>query len=276
MREKRPLRTLLFGLVWCAGSLLLLTSTHLLGKGPETGFLNRTLTLNSETYRYQVYVPEQWSPEKKWPVVLFLHGAGERGQDGLVQTEVGIGSAIRQDRDRFPCIVVMPQCRRRLWWVHPQMQELALKALESALQEFNGEAARIYLTGLSMGGYGTWRLAANHPGKFAALVPICGGIRPPPRIRQRRGDSLGSLTTPGEDPFAFTAQKIGKTPVWVFHGGEDRTVPVEESRKMVEALKAAGANVTYTEYEGVGHNSWDDAYAEPDLMTWLLSHRNHK
>ena len=132
------------------------------------------------------------------------------------------------------------------------MESVALKALGETIREFNGDPHRIYLTGLSMGGYGTWRLGANHPGRFAALVPICGGIRPPPRIRLPRGSSL---TPPPGDPYAATAKKIGKTPVWVFHGDTDPTVPVTESRKMVEALKSAGGNVMYTEYEGVGHNS---------------------
>lgn len=234
----------------------------------ETGFLNRTVTVDKSDYRYQVYVPPNWNSKQKWPVILFLHGAGERGDDGLVQTEVGIGTALRRHEDRFPCIVVLPQCRKGVWWTEPAMEAQVLKALDQTLKEFKGDPQRVYLTGLSMGGYGTWAIAAKYPGKFAALAPICGGIRLPARVRNAPGLPVVAESS---DPYAATAQKIGKTPVWVFHGGVDPTVPVTEARKMVEALKAAGGNVRYNEYEGVGHNSWDKAYAEPDLLTWLLS-----
>ena len=236
-------------------------------RAAETGFLDRTVKIGAENYRYQVYVPRDWSKGRKWAVILFLHGAGERGDDGLVQTEVGIGAAIRRKVDRFPAIVVMPQCRKEQWWTQDAMQEQALKAFEQSVKEFNGDPARFYLTGLSMGGYGTWSIASKHPGKFAALVPICGGIRPPPRVNIPDADKASD---PNVDPYAEAARKIGKTPVWIFHGGADPVVPPEESRKMNEALKAAGGDVKYTEYENVGHNSWDKAYAEPELMKWML------
>ena len=237
-------------------------------RAAETGFLDRTLKIGNETYRYQVYVPRDWTKGQKWPVILFLHGAGERGDDGLVQTEVGVGGAIRRHFDRFPAIVVMPQCRKGRWWTEDAMQEQALKAFEQSVKEFNGDPDRFYLTGLSMGGYGTWSVASKHPGKFAALVPICGGIRPPPSVNV---PGANQVADPNVDPYAAAARKIGKTPVWIFHGGADPVVPPDESRKMNEALKAAGGNVKYNEYEGVGHNSWDKAYAEPELMKWILS-----
>jgi predicted peptidase len=235
--------------------------------GAETGFLDRTVKIGAENYRYQVYVPRDWNKGRKWPVILFLHGAGERGDDGLVQTEVGIGGAIRRQAPRFPAIVVMPQCRKGQWWTQDAMQEQALKAFEQSVKEFNGDPERFYLTGLSMGGYGTWSIASKHPGKFAALVPICGGIRPPVGVNIPDADKA---LDPNVDPYAEAARKIGKTPVWIFHGGADPVVPPEESRKMNEALKAAGGDVKYTEYEKVGHNSWDKAYAEPELMKWML------
>jgi predicted peptidase len=233
----------------------------------DTGFLNRTILLNGTTYRYQVYVPADWSKRKRWPVILFLHGAGERGDDGLIQTEVGIGTAIRRHSERFPCIVVFPQCRKGLWWTDAQMEAQALKALDQAMKEFNADPQMVYLTGISMGGYGTWHMASRNPGRFAALAPVCGGIRPP------AGLETGHTQTPPSDPYAATAEKIGSTPVWVFHGEADPVVPVAESRKMVEALKAIGGNVRYSEYPGVGHNSWDKAYAEPDFVPWLLSYK---
>ncbi len=234
----------------------------------ETGFLNRTLRIGNKTYRYQVYVPSEWNKSRRWPVILFLHGAGERGEDGLLQTQVGIATAIRMHKDRFPAIVVMPQCIRGSWWSADDMEAQALKALDQSVKEFKGDPNRVYLTGLSMGGYGTWDIAYKYPGKFAALVPICGGIRPPGKAPASK---TGPMANPDADPYALVAQKVGKTPVWIFHGGADTTVPPAESRKMNEALKAAGATVKYTEYEGVGHNSWDRAYAEPEFMTWLLA-----
>jgi predicted peptidase len=248
---------------------ILLFALPSFSRAPETGFLNRTVKVGAETYRYQVYVPREWNKKQKWPVILFLHGAGERGDDGFVQTEVGIGTAIRRYTDRFPAIVVMPQCRKQVWWTEAAMQDQALKAFDQSVKEFNGDRDRLYLTGLSMGGYGTWSIASKHPGKFAALAVICGGIRGP-----ARAPALGVMKSddPNVDPYAVTAQKIGKTPVWVFHGGADLIVPPDESRKMNEALKAAGGNVKYTEYEKVGHDSWTKAYAEPELMKWMLSH----
>jgi len=250
---------LLFAFVFAA----LFSAQPLHAKKPVTGFLDRTLTIQGNEYKYQVFVPADWTTKNKWPVILFLHGAGERGDDGLIQTEVGIGTAIRRYRSRFPAVIVMPQCRKDVWWTDPAMADMAMKALELSQKEFRGDPQRTYLTGLSMGGYGTWYLAANHPGKFAAIAPICGGILRPDDSRKQ----------PAEDtrPYTEAAQKVGKTPVWIFHGGDDPVVPVAESQRMAEAIKAVGAEVHYTEYPGVGHNSWEKAYAEPDFTTWLLS-----
>lgn len=233
-------------------------------KKPETGFLDRKITIQGVEYEFQVFVPEDWSRKKKWPVILFLHGAGERGDDGLIETEVGIGTAIRRDRGRFPAIVVMPQCRKDVWWTDLKMEAMAMAVLSQATKEFHGDRQRTYLTGLSMGGYGTWALAADYPATFAALVPICGGILRPEEARKQPADDMR--------PYTNAAQKIGRlTPVWIFHGGDDPAVPVTESRRMADAMKALGGEVRYTEYPGVGHNSWEKAYAEPELMTWLLT-----
>ncbi|HWU37136.1 MAG TPA: hypothetical protein VN203_05755, partial [Candidatus Acidoferrum sp.] len=136
-------------------------------RAQEAGFLSRVVRVGRVEYRYQVYVPANWG-EKKWPVILFLHGYGEEGDDGLLQTEVGIGTAIRQHADWFPCLVVLPQCRKNDWWTNPQMEAQALKALDESIKEFKGDLQRVYLTGISMGGYGTWDLGAKYSGKFAA------------------------------------------------------------------------------------------------------------
>lgn len=232
-------------------------------KKTETGFLDRTVTVAGTEYKYQVFVPDDWTKNKKWPVILFLHGAGERGDDGLIQTEVGIGAAIRRYRDRFPAVIVMPQCRKSVWWSESTMADMAMATLAAAQKEFHGDPARTYLTGLSMGGYGTWYLAGKYPGKFAAIVPICGGILMPDMARAQSADDNA--------PYTEAAKKIGKTPVWIFHGGDDPVVPVTESRRMNDAMKALGGEVRFTEYPGVGHNSWEKAYAEADLVTWILS-----
>ncbi|MGA9770288.1 MAG: prolyl oligopeptidase family serine peptidase [Blastocatellia bacterium] len=237
-------------------------------RNTETGFLNRTVKVGAETYTYQVYVPANWTKAKKWPIILFLHGAGERGNDGLIQTEVGIGTLIRRHPDRIPAIVVMPQCATNHWWLQPEMQAQALKALEQSMKEFNGDQTRTYLTGLSMGGNGTWAIASANPGKFAAIAPVCA----PARISPRYGVQVNPEDM-SEERYKTYAAKIGRTPVWVFHGDADPVVPVTESRLMVEALKAASGDVRYNEYPGVGHDSWNKAYAEPELFTWLFSHQ---
>jgi predicted peptidase len=231
--------------------------------------LDRTAVVEGVTYKYQVFLPGNWNKKAPWPVILFLHGYGEEGDDGLLQTQVGLGAAIRTHVGRFPFVVVMPQCREKDWWTNPAMQAQALKALDQTIREFKGDRQRVYLTGLSMGGYGTWALGAENPGKFAALAPVCGGIHLPP------GDRIVNAhdTDDSADPYGAIAQKIGKTPVWVFHGGADPVVPVAESRQMVEALKKAGGNVRYTEYPGVGHNSWEKAYDEAELFTWMLAQK---
>jgi len=244
--------------------LLAVAAFPALAKKAETGFLDRTVTVSDATYKYQVFVPDNWSPKKSWPIILFLHGAGERGDDGLVQTEVGIATAIRLDRSRFPAIVVIPQCRKNAWWAASPMIDVAMQSLEAAAKEFRGDSRRTYLTGLSMGGYGTWAIAEKYPGRFAAIAPICGGVLMPDRARAQSPDDNA--------PYKKAATEIGsKTPVWIFHGGSDDTVPVTESRRMNEAMKALGGEVHYTEYPGVGHNSWDKAYAESEFVTWLLS-----
>lgn len=252
--------------------LLILSALPAAARKADTGFLDRTVTVAGATYRYQVFVPNNWTKKQKWPVVLFLHGYGERGETGLPQTDVGIGRAIRMSDKPVPFVVVMPQCLAGTHlWTEDAMEGQALAALEESIKEFNGDRDRVYLTGLSMGGYATLDIAAKYPGKFAAYVPICGGVRSLPSHPEIAG-ALGRDARV-TDPYAETAKRIGKTPVWIFHGDADESVPVEESRKMADALKVAGANYKYTEYAGVGHNSWDKAYSEPELVPWLLEQR---
>lgn len=238
-------------------------------QSPATGFLQRKVVLNEREYCYQVFIPKNYSAQQKWPMLLFLHGAGERGNDCNAHTLVGLGKIVRQQSATFPFIVVMPQCRRGQVW-HGEMEQQALQALEQTVVEFNGDRNRIYLTGLSMGGYGAFYFAANHPEKFAALVAICGGVVPP---RTFPFPPQAAAQIPQDQPYETIARKIRKTPVWIFHGSADRTIPVTESRNMAAALRALGGNVKYTEYEGVEHNSWDRAYAEKELFPWLLGQK---
>jgi predicted peptidase len=127
----------------------------------ETGFLDRTITIQAVNFKYQVFIPEDWTPRQKWPVILALHGAGERGDDGLLQTDIGIGTAIRSNRSAIKAIVVMPQCVKHRWWMLPPMDDLAMATLAQATKEFHGDSQRTYLTGLSMGGFGAWHLPRN-------------------------------------------------------------------------------------------------------------------
>lgn len=250
--------------------ILLLTLAYVSPVARETGFLARDVDVDGISYRYQVFVPAQWSSDKEWPVIFFLHGAGERGDDGVRQLDEGLPEILRKQPD-FPAIVVMPQCRRQTWWGDPAMEAQSFAALEASIEEFKGDRSRLYLTGLSLGGYGTWAFGYKYPKKFAALVPVCGGV-----TSRRRFPVPG--WHPAErapaDPYAETAKGIGNVPVWAFHGDQDRSVPVDESRKLTEALERSGGNVRYTEYAGVPHNSWDRAYAEPELIPWLLSQKN--
>ncbi len=240
----------------------------------ETGFLNRSVIVDGTEYRYQVYVPRDYQRAASWPIILALHGGGERGHDGLVQTEVGLGSAIRRHAGRYPAIVVFPQSPDD---GTPGFQalggRLALAALDRTMAEFNADASRVYLTGLSMGGNGSWYLAYHYPDRFAALVVVCGWIG---ERHERHGITsrvFYPAIVPASTPNAYVAvaQRVSRIPIWLFHGEADSTVPVEESRRMVSALKEVGANVQYTEFPGIGHDAWDSAYALEALPKWLFN-----
>jgi predicted peptidase len=232
-------------------------------------FASRTVTTGAGTFGYQVFIPAHWNGRRPIATILFLHGSGERGMDNRTQTKNGIRLLIAQDPDGFPALVVCPQCRDGARWTDPDMQDMALKALDQSIREFNGDPDRVYLTGLSLGGYGTWDLAQKYPQRWAAIAPCCGGIVYP------------DANPPSTDPRPPVAQKVARLPAWVFHGGADPVVPVSESRQMVAlllSLKAGSkdsSDLKYTEYPGVAHNSWDYAYKEPGLLTWLLAHRRH-
>lgn len=234
------------------------------------------MTVDGVAYRYQVFVPADWTADRQWPVVLFLHGSGERGDDGLLQTAVGLPGAIRSHRDRFPMLVVMPQLRANRRW-HGVMDAMAMHALDAAIAEFHGDPRRVYLTGLSIGGQGTWLMAAKHPGRFAAIAPVCGFLRleDDDDVLDPADDAAVTQEFPevlAADPPAAFARRIGKVPVWIFHGTLDDAVPVQHARRMDVAMRAGGGEVRYSEYPDANHNAWDHAYGEVGLVPWLLSH----
>jgi predicted peptidase len=234
----------------------------------QTGFLDRVVTVGGHDYPYQVYVPSTYSPDRAWPVILFLHGAGERGSDGLLQTAVGLGDAIRRDAARFPALIVLPQAPADSQWAGLPARA-AMAALDVTMADYSADPARVYLTGMSMGGNGSWYLAYRHPERFAAVVPVCGWASHHPRFSHP--DPV--VPTEDGDPFEALARRLIDVPVWLFHGEVDAAVPVSESRSAAAALEAAGANVRYSELPGVGHNAWDPAYGSHELTRWLFAQR---
>jgi predicted peptidase len=245
------------------------TLTGRQAESPYAGtFVQRFTIVDGLSYPYQVFVPHNPRGERL-PTILFLHGAGERGNDGVRQTTVGLGPVVKARAADFPAIVVMPQSPAESVWTGAPARAAA-RALDEATAEFGGDRDRTYLTGISMGGYGSWQLGLDHPGRFAAIVPVCGGIQPVPALPRIR---VTGLPPAPADPYAAAAARLGTTPIWMFHGGADRVVLTAESRSMNAALRATGSTARYTEYEGVGHNSWDRAYAEPELWSWLFEQR---
>lgn len=227
-------------------------------------FFERELVIDGQPHRYQVFVPARSVAPDQAPVILFLHGSGERGDDNRLQASVGLGPYVRAHAADFPAIVVFPQVPQDAEW--NQVAQVALAQLDAATQEFDGDPDRTYLTGLSMGGYGTWDLALRAPGRFAALVPVCGGL-----LHQRRPSMAVTGLEGEDDPYAAVASRLRDVPVWLFHGARDAAVPVEYSRRLEAAFRDAGArDVRYTEFPEADHNSWDPAYATPELWTWLF------
>jgi predicted peptidase len=240
----------------------------------DTGFVDRKVTVGGIAYRYQVYVPVDFKGSKKWPVIVYLHGNGARGVDGLSHTETGLASLIRRDRARVPAIVVFPQADPNSRWSSPVMQEQVLACLDAAAREFNGDKDRYYLVGYSMGGQGVLRIASRWPNRFAALVAISGTViaTSPSATKQQVALDVQTHTfLNAPDIYRALAQLIQVTPIWIFHGDTDQSVPIEQSRQLVNALRSASSTVRYTEYTGAGHAIEERALSEPDLLPWLLS-----
>ena len=222
----------------------------------DAGFIIKHVEVNGRTQPYTLYVPPEYDPAVPWPMIVFLHGNGERGSDGWRHTDIGIGSAIRFYPEQFPCLVLMPQIPFGMVWGDRETRILGHSedgtvfsdaAIEAVIQDYNVDVNRVSLTGLSMGGYGVWFYGAARNDFWSAVVPIAGG---------------GRLSD---------ADELAEVPVWAFHNRYDRTVEVDETRRMVAAVRAAGGDVLYTEFEARGHNAWDPAYANPAVINWMLS-----
>ena len=255
-----------------AAALAFLVPGILLAQKVETGFLNRTAVVGGQSYRYQVYVPFDYSPGTAWPVILFLHGAGERGSDGLLQTNVGLGAAIRRDPTRYPAIAVFPQVPRDSMWAGAPA-DAGLLALKQTMAEYHVDPDRVYLTGLSMGWHGTWYLAYRNSDLFAAIVPICGWV---PEFPQFRG-SVPVVPPDSGPPLPAMARRLKSLPVWIFHREMDPVVPASGSQDAFAALKDAGGNVRFTQHMGLDHNSWDATYGSKEFTDWLFAqHRTRK
>ncbi len=204
---------------------------------------------------YLLYLPNDYKPRgsTRWPLILFLHGAGERGKNLGIVAVHGPPKIVQSKRE-FPFIVVSPQCPAGESWSN----DVLLALLDEVTRKYKVDQSRIYLTGLSMGGYGSWNLGLKHPEKFAAIAPICGG-----------GDNLGILLAHGKG-----LRLLKELPVWAFHGAKDSTVKLEQSEKMVNSLRKIGNDAKLTVYPEAGHDSWTESYNNPALYEWFLKHQN--
>ncbi len=211
----------------------------------------------NDTLLYRMLKPGMQKDNELYPLIIFLHGSGERGNDNT-ETLKHIAPLFlnESNRAKYPCFVLVPQCPANENWTYPDWYQEPREPMSSVVSLIDSlkalpfiDSSRIYITGLSMGGYGTWYLLTRYPDIFAAAVPICGG-----------GDIL-------------QAGKFKHVPIWNFHGARDTSVPVDRSRSMIRALKDAGGNPRYTEYKKAGHDSWINAYREPDLLPWLFAQR---
>ena len=222
-------------------SAFLLTSVVF---GDEQPGVQKTAKLETQVkvqMGYLLYVPKDYDKRESWPLVLFLHGAGERGDDLELVKVHGPPKLIAEGKD-FPFIVVSPQCPKERWWEPIELTAL----LDQIVKTHKVDEDRICVTGLSMGGFGSWRLAAYTPHRFAAIAPICGG---------------------GE---TYWTRRFPHLPVWVFHGAKDTGVPLERSQEMVDALKKAGGEPKLTVYPEAGHDSWTETYNNPKFYEWLM------
>jgi predicted peptidase len=223
-------------------------SYPLADQGPMQAKSFATEIKKPASLNYLLYLPPDYGSDVEWPLILFLHGRGERGSDLELVAKHGLPARLAAGDD-FPFIIVSPQCPADSYW--PEEVDALNALLDQIIAHYNVDTRRLYLTGLSMGGRGTWHLAARYPERFAAIAPICGA-----------GNNW------------MARERLASMPTWIFHGDADPVVSVTESQRMDQLLREAGnTQVRLTIYPGVDHNSWTPAYNDPELYTWLLSHQ---
>lgn len=233
------------------GFVLILLSSFAFAEDPAPGKqVEQKLELSDDrSVDFLLYLPEDYEPTKNYPFMLFLHGRGE-SNGPLSRVKVWGPPRLVDMGKKMPFIIASPQCPKESFWSQAGEQAKIVELLKHLEEKYAIDETRMYLTGLSMGGYGSWTLAASHPQKFAAVVPICG-----------KGN-------------AADAEKLKDTPIWAWHGLADRVVKPEGTSKVVEAIrKAGGTKIKFTGLEDVGHNSWSAAYWTPQIYSWMRSHK---
>jgi predicted peptidase len=243
------------GRAGCVGGVLLLLLPGVSWAANPNEFLAGTYTEPGTGYHlpYRLFVPTDYDPAKEYPLVLFLHGAGESGTDNVAQVNGNIDNLFaRVKTQAYDSFLLAPQTTRSWGWASGgQSPSNAMRMTRSVIDqvesEYSIDGTRLYVTGLSMGGAGTWETIWQNPGLFAAAVPICG---------------WGNTSK---------ASLLADQPIWAFHNADDGTVPVSGSRDMIAAIRAAGGSPLYTEYPTGGHNAWSRAYNEPQLYVWMFS-----
>ncbi|MEO8562547.1 MAG: alpha/beta fold hydrolase [bacterium] len=225
-------------------------------------FNGRTFTDGGVLFRYQLFLPRNFDPSKKWPVVVALHGSAEKGNDGVRQMGVGVGKFVRANASTYQAVVLLPQVPgegKILDWT-PSFTRL----IDSVVHEVNGDPDRVYLTGFSMGGILAYDIIYRHPGKFAAVINVSA-----PVVIQPTPDRASRWPTSESHP--AEARALGRTPIWIFQGAHDEAALATDTRHLVAALQAAHVPVKYTEYADGAHDVWDRAYQTQYLWEWLLA-----
>ena len=236
----------LFGAIVCLLMTSAFTHAEVAKPGLQTGErIDKQITVEVKA-NYLLFLPQDYGkePAKKWPVIVFLHGSGERGQDLRLVKAHGVAKIVEKQKD-FPFVVISPQCPREQWW----QPATIIALLDEVLAKYKTDPDRVYLTGLSMGGFGTWQTAIEYPNRFAAIAPICGGGNP------------------------YQLDRIQHLPIWVFHGEKDKAVPIAMSVQMVGVLQQLKADVRFTRYPEAGHDAWTETYDNKALYDWFLEHK---
>ena len=244
--SKSPIVLFAFALCSMGCTLLTQLTEANTGQHPQSFKAEITKTLRAN---YLLYIPDQYPTSlKEWPLILFLHGSGERGSDLSKVEDHGIPKLIAKEGKNFPFVIASPQCPKNSFWDNELQIDILSGILDDVLSQYRIDKDKIYVTGLSMGGFGTWGIAEAYPNRFAGIAPICGGGDPE------------------------NAESIAHLPIWVFHGANDPRVPLRRSEEMVTALQKAGSKVKFTVYPDTGHNAWTETYNNPDLYEWFLKH----